>query len=94
MPYIRHARPIHIKTVLSLVATEYILSMAQHHNMTMMENKPICTHLSAQILSSQFSFGKAFPGIVSKKIETINQKTGGTKEGLMVFKLYSFRNIK
>jgi hypothetical protein len=50
-----------------------------------MENMPICTHLSNQILSSQFSFGKAEPGIVSKTVEIINQVMAGTKEGVIFF---------
>jgi hypothetical protein len=94
MPYIRTARPIQIKMVLNLFGAEYIFSMDQHHKIDMMAKRPICTHLSNQILSSQFSFGKALPGIVSNTVEIINQQTGGTNEGFIFFKPDSFRNIK
>jgi hypothetical protein len=80
--------------VLSLVLRENIFSMAQHHNVTMMANMPICTHLSNQILSNQFSFGKAVPGIINKRVEIINQQTGGTKDGFIFFKRNYFYNIK
>ena len=64
---------------------ENIFSMAQHHNVTIMANMPICTHLSNHILSSQFSFGKAEPGIVSKITEIINQEMAGINEGFIFF---------
>jgi hypothetical protein len=42
-------------------------------------------HLSIQILSSQFSFGIAEPGSVSKTTEIINQAMAGIKEGFIFF---------
>ena len=43
-------------------------------------NMPICTHLSNQILPSQFSCGKAEPGSVSKTVEINSQPRAGRKE--------------
>lgn len=51
-----------------------------------MANIPICTHLSNHIFSSQFSLGKALPGMVSKTVEMISQIIGYTNEGLIFFK--------
>ena len=86
VPYISHSRANRIKTRFNLPLPKFIFNVAQHHRKTMMANMPVWTHLSNQIFSSQFSFGKALPGIVSNKVEMINQRTGNTNEGLMFFK--------
>jgi hypothetical protein len=59
--------------------------MAQHHNVTMMANMPICTHLSNHILSSHVALGNVEPGNVNNTIEIINHVMAGAKEGLILF---------
>lgn len=59
----------------------------------MIENIPIWTHLSNQILPNQFSCGNAEPGIVNKIVEMISHTIAGIKEGLIFFKVVSFGNI-
>jgi hypothetical protein len=59
--------------------------MAQHHNVTRIENNPICTHLSNQILLNQFSFGNDEPGNVNSINEIMNQAMPGMKDGLILF---------
>lgn len=51
----------------------------------MIENMPMCTHLSNWILSKKFSFGKAEPGKVNKMVAVTNHKTPGKKEGFIFF---------
>jgi hypothetical protein len=67
--------------------------MAQQNKVARMENMPICTHLSNQILSSQFSFGNAEPGKVNNMTEMINQAMAGKKEGLSLFNENYFNRI-
>ncbi len=59
---------------------------AQHQQMTSTANKPICTHLSSQILLYHVSCGKAEPGMVSKKVTMINQSIPGAILGLIFFR--------
>lgn len=73
--------------------SEFLLSIARHHNVTNMANKPIWIHLSSQILSSQFSFGNAEPGKVNNMIEIINQAMAGIKEGFMLLNEKNFDGI-
>lgn len=56
----------------------------RHHNITSRANNAICIHLSAQILSSQFSSGMAEPGRVSKKVVMKSHPMAGEKR-LIVF---------
>lgn len=46
----------------------------------MIENMPICTHLSNHILSSQSSLGKASPGRVKRTEEIISQPEAEIKD--------------
>ena len=46
--------------------------IARHQRKTKTEKRPICTHLSNQILFNQVSWGKAEPGSVSKMVQIIN----------------------
>lgn len=52
---------------------------------TITANKPICTHLSNQILLSQFSFGKAEPGKTSRMVTKVSHNIPGQKEGVIFF---------
>lgn len=65
-----------INAFFNFTLASVILNRAQHQRKTIIANMPICTHLSNHIFSSQFSFGKAVPGMVNKMIEIINQITG------------------
>lgn len=61
---------------------------AQDQRMTIITKMPICTHLSNQIFSSQFSFGKAEPGKQNKIVEIINQIIPGANEGVRFLKSF------
>jgi hypothetical protein len=72
---------------------EVSLTRALNHRMTRMANMIICTHLSAQILLSQFSLGKTEPGRVRSITDTSNQIIAGTRNPLELFKGNNFYNI-
>lgn len=75
-----------VENILSRLGTEYFFWIPQQNKKTNILNSPICTHLSNQILSNQFSVGKDEPGNVSSKVEIRNQQIPGMIEGLIFFK--------
>jgi hypothetical protein len=72
IPYSKLNTPIRINAFLIVPAAEPLAAdrHPMHHIIASEANKPMCTHLSNHILSSQFSVGIFSPGRVNRNVQT------------------------